>query len=219
MKKPDLIKISTIAVLSMGLMAGCTTTTEEAAPAPETTTEKECPSAEAKNAIYAAKIKQARAVKLGYAWRDTAELIEAAEKAAADCDNDTAISLANRASEQAGDAIAQYYAEQKRYEESQSAVEADPEPTDEEYTVESGDNLWNISGNDSVYGNPYQWPLIYKANTDQIDDADLIFPGQTLTIPGAPSSSEIDAAVQHAKTRGSWSIGEVEQSDKDYLAQ
>jgi LysM repeat protein len=89
--------------------------------------------------------------------------------------------------------------------------------TSDEYTVVSGDNLWNISGQDAVYGNPYQWPLIYKANSDQIKDADLIYAGQVFSIPSA-SSGDIDAAVQHAKTRGAWSVGEVEQSDQDYLA-
>ncbi|HHJ12950.1 MAG TPA: hypothetical protein ENJ79_01030 [Gammaproteobacteria bacterium] len=78
--------------------------------------------------------------------------------------------------------------------------------------------MWDISGKDTIYGNPYQWPLIYKANADQIKDADLIFPGQVFEIPNA-SASEIDAAIQHAKTRGAWSIGVVEESDKQYLAQ
>lgn len=85
-----------------------------------------------------------------------------------------------------------------------------------DYTVESGDNLWNISGKDEVYGNPYQWPLIYKANAAKIQDADLIFPGQVFRIPSA-TSSEVSAAVQHAKTRGAWTIGEAEQSDLNYV--
>ena len=87
------------------------------------------------------------------------------------------------------------------------------------YQVVSGDNLWDISGKSSVYGNPYQWPLIYKANSNQIKDADLIFPGQNLTIDNNPSSSDVSAAVQHAKTRGSWSIGATEASDTAYLGQ
>jgi hypothetical protein len=86
------------------------------------------------------------------------------------------------------------------------------------YTVVRGDNLWNISGKSSIYGDPYQWPLIYKANRDQIKDPDLIFPGQTFGIDRGASSAEIDAAINHAKTRGAWSVGDVEQSDLDYLA-
>ena len=102
-------------------------------------------------------------------------------------------------------------------------VEAKPvEPvadTTSSYQVVRGDNLWDISGKSSVYGNPYQWPLIYKANSGQIKDADLIFPGQNLMIENNPSSSDVSAAVQHAKTRGSWSIGTTEASDKAYLGQ
>ena len=51
------------------------------------------------------------------------------------------------------------------------------------YTVKKGDCLWYISGYPEIYGNPLRWPLIYKANTDQIKDPDLIYPGQVLVIP------------------------------------
>ena len=219
MKKTDFSKLAIAAVLSTGLIAGCASDTQEAPPAPEpdTTDTQSASSAEAKNAIYSAKVKLARAEKLGYAWRDTAKLIQDAEKAAAAGDNDKAIALANQASEQASDAIAQYHSETDRYNQMHGSVEGADEMSNE-YTVISGDNLWNISGKNEVYGNPYQWPLIYKANSDQIKDADLIFPGQVFSIPSA-SAGEIDAAVQHAKTRGAWTIGEVEASDQEYLAQ
>ena len=87
------------------------------------------------------------------------------------------------------------------------------------YEVSRGDNLWDISGKPSVYADPYQWPLIFKANSDQIKDADLIYPGQVLTVDSAPSSSDVSAAVRHARTRGSWSVGEVEESDQMFLGQ
>lgn len=85
------------------------------------------------------------------------------------------------------------------------------------YEVNKGDHLWGISG--SSYGNPYKWPLIYKANSDKIKDADLIYPGQVFDIDSDPSDADSAAAVNHAKTRGSWSIGVTEESDKAYLAQ
>ena len=85
------------------------------------------------------------------------------------------------------------------------------------YTVVGGDSLWGIAGKDSVYSNSYQWPLIYKANRARIKDADLIYPGQNFDIDRGASAAEIDAAVNHAKTRGAWSVGDVEQSDLDYL--
>ena len=96
---------------------------------------------------------------------------------------------------------------------SQSAGSADS------YTVMSGDNLWNISAKGDIYANPYQWPLIYKANRSQIKDADLIYSGQVLDIDRNASSSDVDAAIEHAKTRGSWSLGVVEDSDAAYLNQ
>lgn len=113
----------------------------------------------------------------------------------------------------------------------EAAPEAMPEPeapapmpevvvTEEgltQYTVVRGDNLWDIASYRVIYGNPYQWPLIYKANTDQIEDADLIFPDQVLLIPRDSSASEIEAATQHARTRGAWTLGVVEESDVAYL--
>lgn len=104
----------------------------------------------------------------------------------------------------------------------QEPVAVAPEPVAEEtgatsYMVERGDNLWSISGKDDIYGNPYQWPLIYKANREQIKDADLIYPGQDLSIVRGMSDEMINAAVNHARTRGAWSLGEVEATDQAYL--
>lgn len=87
------------------------------------------------------------------------------------------------------------------------------------YEVQRGDSLWNISAKSSVYGNPYHWPLIYRANADQIRDADLIYPGQRLRIELRPSAADVDAAVRHARTRGAWSLGPVEATDLEYLRQ
>lgn len=86
------------------------------------------------------------------------------------------------------------------------------------YVVKRGDNLWNIAGSPSVYGNAYYWPVIYRTNQAKIRDADLIFPGQQFSIDQNPSSSDVDAAVRHAKTRGAWTLGKVEASDTAYLA-
>lgn len=88
-----------------------------------------------------------------------------------------------------------------------------------EYDVVKGDSLWGISGKPQIYADPYQWPLIYKANRDQIKDADLIYPGQKLDIEKHPAQGDVDAAVEHARHRGAWSVGEPESSDKAYLAE
>jgi nucleoid-associated protein YgaU len=43
--------------------------------------------------------------------------------------------------------------------------------------------LWNISGKAEIYGDPFQWPKIWQANTDIIRNPDIIHPGQVLKIP------------------------------------
>ena len=52
-----------------------------------------------------------------------------------------------------------------------------------EYEVERGDYLWKISGMDRIYQASRFWPIIFDANRDQINDPDLIYPGQVLNIP------------------------------------
>ncbi len=215
MNTKALLKLTAVAVITVGFTVGCTSdSTETMEPMAE-----ECMGAtpDVKNAIYAAKLKNARARNLGYEWRDTAKTIAAAEKAAEECDNDRAKTLANKAEAEASDAIAQYHAEQEKMDDSM-ADKAPVSMSMGNYIVADGDNLWSISGQGSVYGNPYQWPLIFKNNSSKIKDADLIYPGQTFDIPKA-SDAEIAAAVEHAKTRGAWVIGEVEASDLNYLAQ
>lgn len=74
------------------------------------------------------------------------------------------------------------------------------------HTVEEGECLWTISENADIYDDPFQWPLIYKANRGQIKDPDLIYADQELDIPRDSSQGEIEDAVHEAKTRGPWSL-------------
>jgi nucleoid-associated protein YgaU len=53
----------------------------------------------------------------------------------------------------------------------------------ETYTVREGDTLSKIAR--ARYGKASEWPRVYEANRDIIKDPDLIYPGQTLTIPHA----------------------------------
>lgn len=98
-----------------------------------------------------------------------------------------------------------------------TAEDTATEDTRDRWTVTSGDNLWSISEHAEVYGVAEQWPLLYKRNRDQIQDADLIRPGMVLEIPRDSSTSAISAAIKHAKTRGAWTLGAVELSDQQYL--
>lgn len=66
---------------------------------------------------------------------------------------------------------------------SASTVPADvtPSATTQSYTVQSGDTLSHIA--QRYYGQAGQWNRIFEANRDQLDDPDLIQPGQVLKIP------------------------------------
>jgi nucleoid-associated protein YgaU len=215
-----------VVLLSLGLMAGCATMGDDSP---------------AGKAIAEAKAANKKAKALDYEWRDTGKIIKKAEAALDDGNAAEAIKQANKAKKQADDAVAQANHEDEKYMNSLSKADrealkramaaltkSDVAPAPEKratvggrvtsYSVVGGDNLWNISGKSSVYDNPYQWPLIYKTNRSKIKDADLIYPGQRFDIDQNASASEINAAVQHAKTRGAWSVGDVEQSDRDYLS-
>ena len=214
MKPTELLKVAAITLLTSGIMVGCQQSSDEMT---EVAMEEECLGAtpEVRNAIYAAKLKNARARNLGADWEENAKIIEEAEKAAADCENVRAKILANKAEDAAAAAIAAM-AQPMEVEETTEMAEESPYLGG--YLVVSGDNLWNIAGQDTIYGNPFMWPLIYKTNSGQIKDADLIHPGQYFYIPKA-KGLERAAAVEHAKTRGAWTIGQTEASDLDYLAQ
>ncbi len=198
------LKITALIALVLSVAIGCAST-----PEPEPVEDQ---TVVAQRAIDDAKAANAKAKAAGAAWRDTDELIKKAEEALAAGDTGRAIQLANQARRQAENALRQHQAEMAKME------KPAPAPAMDSYTVVSGDSLWGISAKSEIYGNPYQWPLIYKANRSQIQDADLIFPGQNLMIQRDASAADIDAAVNHARTRGAWSIGVVEASDEAYLA-
>ena len=215
MKPTEFLKVTAIAVLASFVIVGCQQSSDEMT---TVAVEEECQGAtpEVRNAIYAAKLKNARARNLGAEWEDNAELIAEAEAAAADCDQDLAKTLADKAEASAAAAIAAMQTEVMV--EEVVVVEMNESPYIGGYLVVGGDNLWSIAAQDSIYSNPFMWPLIYKANSGQIKDADLIHPGQYFYIPKAKGADRA-SAVEHAKNRGAWTIGETEASDLDYLAQ
>lgn len=162
--------------------------------------------AEAKSAI--AKMNATK-----WVWRDTAKILKKAEASAKKGDDRKAIKLANQARDQAINAVKQYNYENR--------VKRGIKPISGmmgTYKVGKGDSLWVISAKSEVYADPYQWPLIYKSNSGIIKDADLIFPGQELSINTSPSPDDVQAAVSHARNRGAWSIGMGEGTDRKFLA-
>jgi nucleoid-associated protein YgaU len=207
-----------IVALAMGFV-GCASTPEE--PAAETA--PAVTQADAEKAIAAAKVSIAEAKKLNAGWTVTDDLIKQAEEALGAGDYAKAVELANQAKRQADSAIAQAKSEQARL--NAATASEDSAATRKagagagQYQVVRGDNLWNIAGKSEIYSDSYQWPLIYKANRDQIKDADLISSGQVLNIDRNASSADVAAAVKHAKTRGAWTLGVTEESDTAYLAQ
>jgi len=66
------------------------------------------------------------------------------------------------------------------------------------YTVKKGDTLNTIANRREIYNDRYQWPLIYKANRDQIRDPHLIFVGQHLVIPRKITIEELREARKQA---------------------
>lgn len=94
--------------------------------------------------------------------------------------------------------------------------EAPPPPRTVQYQVEEGDNLWKIAAKPSVYGNGLWWPLIFRRNQDQIHNADMISPGQQLTIELEPEQAAVEAAVRYAIRREKGK-GDVRELDRQFL--
>ena len=67
------------------------------------------------------------------------------------------------------------------------------------YLVDDGETLHSIAARPEIYGNKFQWPLIYDANRDILDDYRHIEEGQKLIIPRNVTAMEIQAAIDRAK--------------------
>ncbi|MGA8172159.1 MAG: peptidoglycan-binding protein LysM [Methylocystis sp.] len=57
------------------------------------------------------------------------------------------------------------------------------------YTVKSGDTLWKIAEESYGHGQGAKYEQIFEANRPLLKNADAIFPGQVLRIPGATTSA------------------------------
>jgi LysM repeat protein len=77
--------------------------------------------------------------------------------------------------------------------------EATPAPASQRYSVSKHDTLWGIAGKQDIYGDNFQWPLIFKANRDQIQDPDIIEIGQDLAVSREFKQEEVSQAIENAK--------------------
>jgi len=66
------------------------------------------------------------------------------------------------------------------------------------YTVRRGETLPQIAARAEIYNDSSLWPLIYRANRDQIRDPRQLWPGQILKIPRHFSRDEAQEAKRYS---------------------
>ncbi len=71
-------------------------------------------------------------------------------------------------------------------------------PLPASYTVRRGETLPQISARSEIYNDASLWPLIFRANRDQIRDPKRLWPGQVFAIPRNFSRSEADEARRYS---------------------
>ena len=69
------------------------------------------------------------------------------------------------------------------------------------HTVMRGETLPQIASRVDVYNDASLWPLLYRANRDQIRDPRRIWPGQVLRIPRNVSREDLAEARRYAQER------------------
>ena len=69
------------------------------------------------------------------------------------------------------------------------------------HTVKRGESLPQIASRQDVYNDANLWPLIYRANRDQISDTRHIWPGQVLRIPRNVSRDDMQEARRYAQSK------------------
>lgn len=67
------------------------------------------------------------------------------------------------------------------------------------HTAKRGETLPLIAAQPEVYNDPALWPLLYRANRDQIKDPRHIWPGQVLRIPRNNSREEVSEARRYSQ--------------------
>ena len=69
------------------------------------------------------------------------------------------------------------------------------------HTVKRGETLPQIAALAEVYGDSSLWPLLYKANRDQISNPAVLWPGQVLRIPRNYDRNDLNEARRFSSDR------------------
>jgi LysM domain len=69
------------------------------------------------------------------------------------------------------------------------------------YTVRRGETLPQISARTEIYNDSTLWPIIYRANRDQIRDPKRLWPGQVFVIPRNFSRDEAGEARRYSNKK------------------
>ena len=87
---------------------------------------------------------------------------------------------------------------QQAAEEAKSEQKKNKSPLTTSYTVRRGETLPQISARSEIYNDSSLWPIIYRANRDQIRDPKRLWPGQVFVIPRNFSRDEADQARRYS---------------------
>jgi nucleoid-associated protein YgaU len=137
--------------------------------------------------------------------KEVAELKARQKEAARRAEAERRAEFARQARE-AADRLAQLQAEALAQKEAAEVVPRKVKPPRgpalvSSYTVRRGESLPLIASQPEVYGDRNLWPLIYRANRDQIRDPRHIWPGQVLRVPRNLGREDVAEARRYAQER------------------
>ncbi len=67
------------------------------------------------------------------------------------------------------------------------------------YVVRKGDCLWKIAARKNVFGDPWQWPLLFLRNRALVPDPNRVEVGQRLEVPQRVPAGAMDQALAFAR--------------------
>ena len=86
--------------------------------------------------------------------------------------------------------------------------------TNNTYTVQKNDCLWNIAK--ACTGDGSRWPELYNLNKDKISNPNLIYPGQVLTLPSGWNTPVSVPKLSNVSSSSSRSRSNSNSSAKNY---